>query len=55
MTKNASNVPLANQQMTNGVAQGHNQPNQGNKNDGGYIPSKGYITAMIQPVPKSNK
>jgi hypothetical protein len=25
------------------------------KNDRGYIPSKGHITAMIQPVPKSNK
>jgi hypothetical protein len=24
-------------------------------NDGGYIPSKGHIAAMIQPVPKSNK
>jgi hypothetical protein len=29
--------------------------NQGNKNDGGHIPSKGHITVMIQPVPKSNK
>jgi hypothetical protein len=45
--ENASNVPPANQQATNGGAQGHNQSNQGNQNDGGYIPSKGYITAMI--------
>jgi hypothetical protein len=35
--------------------QGQRQPNQGNNNDGGYIPSKGHITAMIQPVPKSHK
>jgi hypothetical protein len=45
----------SNQQATNGATQGQNQPNQGNKNDGGYIPSKGHISAMIQPVPKSNK
>jgi hypothetical protein len=37
------------------MKQGQNQPNQGNDNDGGYIPSKGHITAMIQPIPKSNK
>jgi hypothetical protein len=37
------------------MTQGQNQPNQGNDNDGGYIPSKGNITAMIQPLPKSNK
>jgi hypothetical protein len=45
------------------VSEGHpvlavqvqNQPNQGNKNDGGYIPSKGHIGAMVQPRPKSNK
>jgi hypothetical protein len=53
--RNASNVPPANQQATNEAAQGQNQPSQGNKNDGGYIPSKGHISAMIQPVPKSNK
>jgi hypothetical protein len=35
--------------------QGQNQPNQGNDNDGGYIPSKGHIAAMIQPIPQSNK
>jgi hypothetical protein len=28
---------------------------EGNENEGGYIQSKGHITAMIQPVPKSNK
>jgi hypothetical protein len=52
---NTNNTPPANQQQSNGMAQGQNQPNQGNNNDGGYIPSKGHITAMIQPVPKSNK
>jgi hypothetical protein len=52
---NSSNVPLTNQQVTNGATQGHNQPSQGNKNDRGFIPSKGHISAMIQPVPKSNK
>jgi hypothetical protein len=45
----------ANQQPNNKMMQGQNQPNQGNDNDGGYIPSKGHITAMIQPLPKSNK
>jgi hypothetical protein len=35
--------------------QGQRQPNQGNNNDGGYIPSKGHMTAMIQPVPNSHK
>jgi hypothetical protein len=48
-------APPANQQTTNGEAQGQSQPNQGNDNDGGYIPTKGHITAMIQPVPKSHK
>jgi hypothetical protein len=43
------------QQANNRALQGQNQPRQGNDNDGGYIPSKGHITAMIQPVPKSNK
>jgi hypothetical protein len=52
---NTNNTPSANQQPNNGTTQGQNQPNQGNDNDGGYIPSKGHITAMIQPVPKSNK
>jgi hypothetical protein len=35
--------------------QGQDQPSQGRDDDGGYIPSKGHITAMIQLVPKSNK
>jgi hypothetical protein len=52
---NTNNTPLANQQANNGTTQGQSQPNQGNNNDGGYIPSKGHITAMIQPVPKSHK
>jgi hypothetical protein len=53
--ESTSDAPPANQQATNGAAQGQNHPNQGNENDGGYIPSKGHISAMIQPVPKSNK
>jgi hypothetical protein len=38
----------------NGEAPTHGQQNQGNQNNGGFFPSKGHITAMIQPVPKSN-
>jgi hypothetical protein len=52
---NTSNAPSTTQQANNGASQGQNQPTQGHDNDGGYIPSKGHITAMIQPVPKSNK
>jgi hypothetical protein len=52
---NMSSAPPANQQTSNGAAQGQGQPSQGNKNDGGYIPSKGHIASMIQLVPKSNK
>jgi hypothetical protein len=51
---NTSNAP-ANQQGNNGVPQGQDQPNQGCDDNRGYVPSKGHITAMIQPVPKSNK
>jgi hypothetical protein len=51
---NANNTTSSNQQANNRAAQGQNQPNQGNDNEGGYIPSKGHITAMIQPIPKSN-
>jgi hypothetical protein len=51
---NANNVP-ASQQGNNGAPQGQDQPNQRHDNDGGYVPSKGNITAMIQLVPKSNK
>jgi hypothetical protein len=52
---NTSNAPTTTQQANNGASQGQNQPSQGHNNDGGYISSKGHITAMIQPVPKSNK
>jgi hypothetical protein len=51
---NTNNVP-ASQQGNNGVPKSQDQPNQGHDNDGGYVPSKGHITAMIQPVSKSNK
>jgi hypothetical protein len=51
---NTSSAP-ANQQGNNGVPQNQDQPNQGHDDDGGYVPSKGHITAMIQLVPKSNK
>jgi hypothetical protein len=52
---NINNAPPASQQATNRATQGQSQPNQGNNNDGGYIPPKGHITAMIQLVPKLNK
>jgi hypothetical protein len=52
---NTNNAPLASQQATKGAAQGQSQPNRGNDNDGGYIPSKGHITSMIQPIPKLHK
>jgi hypothetical protein len=52
---NTNNMPTKHQQVNNGASQGQEQPNQGCDNDGGYVPSKGHITAMIQPVPKSNK
>jgi hypothetical protein len=52
---NTNNAPPASQQATNEAAQGQRQPNQGNHNDGGYTPSKGHITAMIQPVLKTHK
>jgi hypothetical protein len=51
---NTSNAP-ANQQGNNGVPQGQDQSNQGRDDDGGYVPSKGHITAMIQTMPKLNK
>jgi hypothetical protein len=44
---NTNNAP-ASQQGNYGVPQGQDQPNQGHDNDGGYVPSKGDITAMIQ-------
>jgi hypothetical protein len=52
---NTSSAPTTTQQANNGASQGQNQPNQGHDNNGGYIPSKGHIKTMIQPVPKSNK
>jgi hypothetical protein len=52
---NTNNAPSSSQQANNGAAQGQNQPNQGNDNDRGYIPSKGHIVAMMQPAPKLNK
>jgi hypothetical protein len=50
---NTSNAP-ATQQGNSGPPKGQDQSNQG-RDDEGYVPSKGHITAMIQPVPKSNK
>jgi hypothetical protein len=52
---NTNIAPSSSQQANNRAVQGQNQPNQGNDNDGGYIPSKGHIVEMIQPIPKSNK
>jgi hypothetical protein len=52
--RNASNTPTT-QQGNNGAPKSQDQPNQGRDDDEGYIPSKGHIAAMIQPVPKSNK
>jgi hypothetical protein len=51
---NTSNTP-ATQQGNSGAPKGQDQSNQGCDDDEGYVPSKGHITAMIQPVPKSNK
>jgi hypothetical protein len=50
-----NNTPSANQQPTARAPPGQGQPDKSNANDGGYIPSKGQIATMIQPVPKSNK
>jgi hypothetical protein len=51
---NTSNAPTT-QQGNNGAPKIQDQPNKGRDNDEGYVPSKGHITAMIQPVPKPNK
>jgi hypothetical protein len=51
---NTSNAPTT-QQGNSGAPKGQDQSNQGRDGDKGYVPSKGHITAMIQPVPKSNK
>jgi hypothetical protein len=53
--ENTNNTPSANHQANNGATQGQSPPNQENDNNGGYIPSKGHITAMIQHVPMSHK
>jgi hypothetical protein len=52
---NTNNAPTMTQQPNNGASQGQNQPSKGHDTDGGYIPSKGHITTMIQLVTKSNK
>jgi hypothetical protein len=51
---NTNNAPTS-QQGNSGAPQDQEQPNQGRDNDEGYVPSKGHITPMIHPVPKSNK
>jgi hypothetical protein len=51
---NISNAP-ATQQGNSGPPKGQDQSNQEHDDDEGYVPSKEHITAMIQPVPKSNK
>jgi hypothetical protein len=51
---NTSNVP-ATQQRNSGAPKGQDQSNQGCDDEEGYVPSKGHVIAMIQPVPKSNK
>jgi hypothetical protein len=51
---NTSNMPTT-QQGNSGAPKNQDQPNQGRDDDDGYVRSKGHITAMIQPVPKSNK
>jgi hypothetical protein len=51
---NTNNAP-ATQQGNSGAPKSQDQPNQGCDDDEGYVPSKGHIIAMIQPVPKSNK
>jgi hypothetical protein len=51
---NTSNTS-ATQQGNNGIPKGQDQSNQGCDDEEGYVPSKGHITTMIQPVPKLNK
>jgi hypothetical protein len=53
--KGNTNNTLATQQGNSGVPKAQDQTNQGHDNEEGYVPSKGHITAMIQPVPTSNK
>jgi hypothetical protein len=40
---NTNNAPSSSQQANNGAAQGQNQPNQGNDNDGGISHLKGTL------------
>jgi hypothetical protein len=42
---NTNNAPTKDQHVNNGASQGQEQPNQGHDNDGGYVPSKGHVTA----------
>jgi hypothetical protein len=51
---NTSNTPT-NQQGNNRVPQGQDQPNKGRDDDGGYVPSKGHITAMRKIVEQRGK
>jgi hypothetical protein len=51
---NTTNAPTT-QQGNSGAPKGQDQSNQGREDYEGYVPSKGHIPAMIQPVPKSNK
>jgi hypothetical protein len=52
--RNTSNAPTT-QQGNSGAPKGQDKSNQGRDDDEGYVLSKGHITAMIKPVPKSNK
>jgi hypothetical protein len=51
---NTSNTPTTLQGIS-GAPKGQDQSNQGRDDEEGYVPSKGHIKIMIQPVPKSNK
>jgi hypothetical protein len=50
MAHNTGVLPLAKGGALQ-APQGQDQQNQGHNDDEGYVPSKGHITAMIQPVP----
>jgi hypothetical protein len=49
------NAPPLPPMPVNGAVQAQGQQNSVNQNSGRYIPSKGHIAAMIQPMPKSKK
>jgi hypothetical protein len=51
----AYNAPPPPPMPSNSSSTNQGQPNLSNQNNGGYIPSKGHIAAMIQLVPKSKK